>query len=59
MYLCRENTELSLPEIGELFGGKHHSTVIHSVNKITAQYENDEETRKDIDALKKKIKEHR
>lgn len=59
MYLCRENTELSLPEIGELFGGKHHSTVIHSVNKITSQYDNDEETRKDIDTLKKKIKEHR
>ena len=34
MYLCKELTDLSLPEIGKRFGGKHHSTVIHSVNKI-------------------------
>lgn len=57
MYLCRENTELSLPEIGEIFGGKHHSTVIHSVNKITDMYDNDEKVRKEIDEIKQKIKE--
>lgn len=34
MYLSRELTELSLPEIGELFGGKDHTTVLHSYNKI-------------------------
>ena len=59
MYLCRENTELSLPEIGELFGGKHHSTVIHSVNKISDLYAKDDYTRADVDALKKKIKEYK
>lgn len=34
MYLCRELTDLSLPEIGNLFGGKDHTTVLHSYNKI-------------------------
>jgi len=34
MYLSRELTELSLPEIGELFGGKDHTTVLHSFNKV-------------------------
>ncbi len=34
MYLSRELTELSLPEIGNLFGGKDHTTVLHSYNKI-------------------------
>jgi chromosomal replication initiator protein len=34
MYLVKELTSASLPEIGRAFGGKHHTTVIHSVNKI-------------------------
>jgi len=34
MYLCKSLTPASLPEIGRSFGGKHHSTVIHSINKI-------------------------
>jgi chromosomal replication initiator protein len=36
MYLCKQLTNASLPEIGRSFGGKHHSTVIHSVRKIEA-----------------------
>ena len=36
MYLCKSLTQASLPEIGRSFGGKHHSTVIHSINKIEA-----------------------
>jgi chromosomal replication initiator protein len=34
MYLCKGLTSASLPEIGRSFGGKHHSTVIHSIRKI-------------------------
>jgi chromosomal replication initiator protein len=34
MYLCKNLTSASLPEIGKSFGGKHHSTVIHSIRKI-------------------------
>jgi chromosomal replication initiator protein len=34
MYLCKSLTAASLPEIGKSFGGKHHSTVIHSVRKV-------------------------
>ncbi|MCI0336143.1 MAG: chromosomal replication initiator protein DnaA [Acidobacteria bacterium] len=39
MYLCKTLTKASLPEIGREFGGKHHTTVLHSINKITALYE--------------------
>ncbi len=34
MYLCKSLTKTSLPEIGREFGGKHHTTVLHSINKI-------------------------
>jgi len=41
MYLCKSLTHASLPEIGRSFGGKHHSTVIHSVKKIAELRKND------------------
>jgi chromosomal replication initiator protein len=34
MYLCRQLTSASLPEIGRAFGGKHHTTVLHSIKKV-------------------------
>ena len=34
MYLCKELTDASLPEIGRKFGGKHHTTVLHSIRKV-------------------------
>ena len=34
MYLCRELTDFSLPKIGEEFGGRDHTTVIHAYDKI-------------------------
>ena len=41
MYLCKSLTHASLPEIGRSFGGKHHSTVIHSIRKVEAQRRKD------------------
>ena len=41
MYLCKALTNASLPEIGKSFGGKHHSTVIHSIRKIEALRKHD------------------
>jgi len=41
MYLVRDLTQASLPEIGRFFGGKHHTTVLHSVTKIEALKQSD------------------
>jgi chromosomal replication initiator protein len=41
MYLCKSLTTASLPEIGKSFGGKHHSTVIHSIRKVEELRKND------------------
>jgi chromosomal replication initiator protein len=41
MYLCKQLTSASLPEIGRSFGGKHHSTVIHSIKKVEEMRKND------------------
>ena len=41
MYLCKSLTHASLPEIGRSFGGKHHSTVIHSIRKVEDHRKND------------------
>jgi len=43
MYLSRELTDLSLPHIGEEFGGRDHTTVIHAYNKIEKRIEEDQE----------------
>ena len=42
MYLSKSLTQASLPEIGRRFGGKHHSTVIHSIRKVNEQRQADE-----------------
>jgi chromosomal replication initiator protein len=43
MYLCKKLTTASLPEIGRSFGGKHHSTVIHSIRKVETLRQRDGE----------------
>ncbi len=43
MYICREALGSSLPEIGKAIGGKHHTTVLHAVNKIERLRETDDE----------------
>jgi chromosomal replication initiator protein len=55
MYLCRELTELSLPKIGENFGNRDHTTVMHACEKITKEMKSDEELRKLISELKSNI----
>ena len=56
MYLSRELTDHSLPEIGNSFGGKDHSTVIHSCNKIREQLLKDTKLKLDMDRIINKIK---
>ena len=51
MYLTKELTHASLPEIGRAFGGKHHTTVIHSINKIEQQKVRDPELNKMINNI--------
>src|SRR5271155_1471509 len=53
MYLAKHLTEASLPEIGRQFGGKHHTTVLHSVDKI----ETVRKTDKDLNRLLNKLTE--
>jgi chromosomal replication initiator protein len=53
MYLAKHLTEASLPEIGRQFGGKHHTTVLHSVEKIDGARKND----KDLNRLVNKLTE--
>jgi chromosomal replication initiator protein len=51
MYLVKELTQASLPEIGRAFGNKHHTTVIHSLRKIEDLRKNDPELNKTINSL--------
>jgi chromosomal replication initiator protein len=51
MYLCRKLTGLSYPEIGRIFNDKHHSTVMHSVEKIERLIEDDTNFRKVVDGF--------
>ncbi|HNX92249.1 MAG TPA: helix-turn-helix domain-containing protein, partial [Syntrophomonas sp.] len=55
MYLCRKMTDASLPLIGDQFGGRDHTTVIHSVDKITREISEQVELSGVIKELCKKI----
>ena len=55
MYLIREVTEISLPKIGELLGGRDHTTVMHGCEKIGAQIESDEDLRRNWLAIKEAL----
>lgn len=56
MYLSRELTDYSLPKIGEAFGGRDHTTVIHAHEKISHSIRNDQELSKVVHSLTEKIK---
>ncbi|MDD5128084.1 MAG: chromosomal replication initiator protein DnaA [Candidatus Omnitrophica bacterium] len=56
MYLSRELTDLSLPEVGELFGGKDHTTVLHSYKKIKEDIYNNPELKERVEKVIQVIK---
>lgn len=51
MYIARKLTDLSLPKLGEEFGGRDHSTVLHACNKVDEDMENSQEIKKNVDDL--------
>jgi chromosomal replication initiator protein len=51
MYLAKHMTDASLPEIGRQFGGKHHTTVLHSISKIDAQRQEDKDLNRMLNKL--------
>jgi chromosomal replication initiator protein len=51
MYMAKELTPASLPQIGREFGGKHHTTVLHSINKITEARKSDRDLNRLINKL--------
>ncbi len=55
MYLAKHLTEASLPEIGRQFGGKHHTTVLHSVEKIEEVRKNDKDLNRLINKLTEQL----
>lgn len=56
MYLARELTDFSLPKIGEEFGGRDHTTVIHAHEKIRRELEHDNSLKSDLKNIEKDIK---
>ncbi len=56
MYLAKHMTEASLPEIGRQFGGKHHTTVLHSVEKIEEVRKNDKDLNRLINKLTEQLR---
>ena len=56
MYLAKELTQKSLPEIGELFGGRDHTTVLHAVRKIAAERGTDAQLNHELHVLEQTLK---
>ncbi len=56
MYLAKELTQKSLPEIGELFGGRDHTTVLHAVRKITSDRAKNPECNHELHVLEQTLK---
>lgn len=55
MYLCRDIIGLSLPKIGDEFGGRDHTTVIHAIAKIEEDMKANHETKRTVEELKRNI----
>ena len=55
MYLIREMTDLSLPKIGNSFGGKDHTTVIHSCDKIAVSIQTNPEIKQVVNQIRESL----
>jgi chromosomal replication initiator protein len=55
MYLLREETSASLPQIGEALGGRDHTTVMYSVEKIAQEIEQDDQRRREVLSIKERL----
>lgn len=56
MYLCKQLTTRSYPDIGRRFGGRDHTTVLHAVKKIDELMGTDEQIARDVEALTRKLR---
>jgi len=56
MFIAKELTQKSLPEIGELFGGRDHTTVLHAVRKITEERQHDSHLNHELHVLEQSLK---
>ena len=56
MYLCKQHTTRSYPDIGRRFGGRDHTTVLHGVRKIEELLASDEQIARDVEALTRKLR---
>lgn len=59
MFLCREMTDLSLPKIGDAFGKRDHTTVMHGCEKISSEIKMNESVKEVVDAIRRNINECR
>ena len=55
MYLCKQLTTRSLPEIGRRFGGRDHTTVMHGVRKIEELMQQDSQIADDLEMLRRAL----
>jgi chromosomal replication initiator protein len=55
MFLCRQMTRRSLPDLAKRFGGKHHTTILWATGRIEALINTDEQVRGDVEAVRKSI----
>jgi chromosomal replication initiator protein len=55
MYLIRQETDASLPEIGSLLGGRDHTTIIHGVDRIKDRLEAEEQLRRDVMSVREQL----
>jgi len=55
MYLIRQETDASLPEIGNLLGGRDHTTVLHGIERIKDRLESEEQLRREVMSVREQL----